>query len=88
MVTTPTLGRSTELGLQVYLTPMREEQIPGELTKVVYYNLGKFSQVISDYEQIHFQSDPRRKYEGFTDFLLYQAPHYYFVLSRWPDEGH
>lgn len=60
---------------------IREETVPsadgttrGEL---VFYNLGKFSQAISDFEQIYFQSDPQRKYEGFTKWLVYQAPDYY-----------
>ena len=60
---------------------LREETIPsadgttrGEL---VFYNLGKFSQAISDFEQIYFQSDPQRKYEGFANWLVYQAPQYY-----------
>jgi DNA helicase-2/ATP-dependent DNA helicase PcrA len=60
---------------------LREETIPsadgttrGELA---FYNLGKFSQAISDFEQIYFQSDPQRKYEGFTKWLVYQAPGYY-----------
>ncbi|MGH3117863.1 MAG: 3'-5' exonuclease [Gaiellales bacterium] len=63
---------------------LREEDIPdGE---VVYYNLGKFSQVISDYEQIHFQTDPVSKYEGFARFLEHQAPGYY--PEGWRDAGH
>ena len=60
---------------------IREETVPsadgttrGEL---VFYNLGKFSQAISDFEQIYFQSDPERKYEGFANWLVYQAPEYY-----------
>ena len=60
---------------------IREETIPsadgttrGEL---VFYNLGKFSQAISDFEQIYFQSEPQRKYEGFANWLVYQAPEYY-----------
>ncbi|HET9898458.1 MAG TPA: ATP-dependent DNA helicase [Streptosporangiaceae bacterium] len=60
---------------------IREETIPsadgttrGEL---VFYNLGKFSQAISDFEQIYFQSEPQRKYEGFVNWLTYQAPDYY-----------
>jgi len=52
----------------------------------VYYNLGKFSQVISDYEQIHFQSDPKSKYEGFADFLIHQAPNYY--PEGWEDTAY
>jgi DNA helicase-2/ATP-dependent DNA helicase PcrA len=56
---------------------LREENVPGDRGELVYYNLGKFSQVISDYEQIHFKSDPQRKYEGFSEFLVHQAPTYY-----------
>ncbi|MDI6872060.1 MAG: ATP-dependent DNA helicase [Bacillota bacterium] len=57
----------------------REDRIPGrpERAEVVAYNLGKFSQVISDYEQIHFHADPEQKYQGFAKFLQYQAPDYY-----------
>jgi len=65
---------------------LREDRIPGGQGELVYYNLGKFSQVISDYEQIHFQSDPARKYEGFADFLLHQAPSYY--PEGWQDAGY
>jgi len=57
---------------------LREEQVPspdgttrGELA---FYNLGKFSQAISDFEQIHFQSDPQRKYESLVGWLTHQAP--------------
>jgi len=61
---------------------LREETIPptnsgeprGEL---VYYNFGKFSQVISDYEQIHFQSEPQEKYTGFIYWLRNEAPAHY-----------
>lgn len=56
---------------------MREEEVPGGRGELIFYNLGKFSQVISDFEQIHFQSDPQRKYESFANFLHYQAPGYY-----------
>jgi DNA helicase-2/ATP-dependent DNA helicase PcrA len=57
---------------------LREEEIPyGEggmkRGEVVYYNLGKFSQVISDFEEIYFHSDPPEKYESFANFLQYQA---------------
>jgi DNA helicase-2/ATP-dependent DNA helicase PcrA len=60
---------------------MREENIPsadgtirGEL---VFYNLGKFSQAISDFEQIYFQSEPQQKYDTFVKWLVHQAPGYY-----------
>lgn len=39
--------------------------------------MGKFSQAISDYEQVHFASDPAEKYRGFSQWLEYQAPEYY-----------
>jgi DNA helicase-2/ATP-dependent DNA helicase PcrA len=55
---------------------LREEDIPAE-GEIIYYNLGKFSQVISDYEQIHFHSEPREKHKSFYDFLVHQAHDYY-----------
>jgi DNA helicase-2/ATP-dependent DNA helicase PcrA len=45
--------------------------------ELVMYQLGKFSQVISDFEAIHFSSDPARKYESFIGFLTFQAPNVY-----------
>jgi DNA helicase-2/ATP-dependent DNA helicase PcrA len=59
------------------LIGLREEGIPDNRGEIVYYNLGKFSQVISDYEQINYQSEPKIKYEGFASFLLNEAPGYY-----------
>jgi DNA helicase-2/ATP-dependent DNA helicase PcrA len=60
---------------------IREEQIDDAQGKgggeVVYYNLGKFSQVISDYEQIQFNSSPADLYPSFARFLFFQAPDYY-----------
>ena len=58
---------------------LREEEIVGSgkhghtRAEVIYYNLGKFSQVISDFEQIYFQSSPAEKYRSFAGFLRYQA---------------
>jgi DNA helicase-2/ATP-dependent DNA helicase PcrA len=63
---------------------LREEKVIGAShahaharSEVVYYNLGKVSQAISDFEQIHFHSDPKRKYEGFAGFLRFQAEDIY-----------
>jgi DNA helicase-2/ATP-dependent DNA helicase PcrA len=62
---------------------LREENVPsgaddsGVRGELVFYNLGKFSQAISDFEQIYFQSDPQRKYDAFVKWLVYQAPDYY-----------
>ncbi|OGQ94609.1 MAG: hypothetical protein A2521_06185 [Deltaproteobacteria bacterium RIFOXYD12_FULL_57_12] len=62
---------------------LREDVIPddggGHRTRgeIVYYNLGKFSQLISDYETIHFNSDQASLYKGFAWFLQHQAEDYY-----------
>lgn len=52
---------------------VREELVPDGRGEVVFYNLGKFSQVISDFETIHFQSKPVEKYASFADFLQHRA---------------
>ena len=52
---------------------VREELVPGGRGEVVFYNLGKFSQVISDFETIHFHSKPAEKYGSFADFLQHRA---------------
>ena len=63
---------------------LREEKIQGassshahSRSEVVYYNLGKFSEVISDFEQINFQSAPQEKYWSFAGFLRHQAADVY-----------
>jgi DNA helicase-2/ATP-dependent DNA helicase PcrA len=58
---------------------LREDTVPGDASRaeLVFYQLGKFSQVISDYEQIHFITQPRAKYEGFAKWLEHQAPGQY-----------
>lgn len=52
---------------------VREERVPNGRGEVVFYNLGKFSQLISDFESIHFHSKPVEKYASFADFLYYRA---------------
>jgi DNA helicase-2/ATP-dependent DNA helicase PcrA len=58
---------------------LREDTVPGDPSRgqLVFYQLGKFSQVISDYEQIHFITEPVAKYRGFADWLEHQAPGQY-----------
>ena len=51
---------------------LREELVPDGRGEVVFYNLGKFSQVISDFETIHYQSKPSEKYGSFASFLQYR----------------
>jgi DNA helicase-2/ATP-dependent DNA helicase PcrA len=62
------------MGLREERVPSREGTTRGELA---FYNLGKFSVAISDFEQINFQSAPQRKYISFAAWLTYQAPNYY-----------
>ncbi|MDR3568794.1 MAG: ATP-dependent DNA helicase [Syntrophobacteraceae bacterium] len=66
---------------------LREEAVPDGCSghgsghrprgEIVYYNLGKFSQLISDYESVNFNLDPANLYKGFAGFLRYQAAQYY-----------
>ncbi|MGE0327926.1 MAG: ATP-dependent helicase, partial [Polyangiaceae bacterium] len=58
---------------------LREDTVPGDPSRaeLVFYQLGKFSQVISDYEQIHFVTQPKAKYKGFAKWLEHQAPRQY-----------
>jgi len=54
---------------------IREDQVPGDPGRgeILFYNLGKFSQAISDFEAIHFLSKPIEKYETFANFLQFHA---------------
>lgn len=52
---------------------LREESVPDGRGEVVFYNLGKFSQAISDFESIHFHSNPVDKYTSFAGFLRHHA---------------
>jgi len=62
---------------------LREDTIPGRGVhdrnrgELVYYNLGKFSQVITDFEEIHWQSSAESLYAAFAGFLRHQAADYY-----------
>lgn len=67
---------------------LREEKIPsgsGRTGEIAFYNLGQFSRVITDYEQINLRSDPQSLYAGFAAFLCYQAPDYY--PEGWEEGG-
>lgn len=52
---------------------VREEQVPANRGEIALYNLGKFSQIIADFETIHHHSNPVEKYAGFADFLYHRA---------------
>lgn len=46
-------------------------------TEIILYNLGKFSQVIADYEVINYTLKPKSKLTNFCSFLKYTATGYY-----------
>lgn len=46
--------------------------MPNGRGEVVFFNLGKFNQVITDYETIH-HSKPTDKYDSFAGFLRHRA---------------
>lgn len=58
---------------------IREDTLPGDPVRaeLTFYQLGKFSQAISDFEQIYFSTSPYEKYTTFAKWLQYQAPGYY-----------
>ncbi len=58
---------------------LHEASIPGDPARaeLVMYQLGKLSQVISDFETIYFSSKPESKYQSFVGFLTFQAPNVY-----------
>ena len=70
---------SIQRTLQTFLeeTGIREEKVPNGQGEIVFYNLGKFSQLISDFETIHYHSKPKEKYESFASFLQHGAEEAY-----------
>jgi DNA helicase-2/ATP-dependent DNA helicase PcrA len=64
---------------------LREEQVPDGRGEVAFYNLGKFSQAISDFESIHFHSKPAEKYKSFAGFLRHHAESAY--PEGWQDNA-
>lgn len=51
--------------------------VGNEINEVVFYNLGMFSQIINDFETIHFKDKPTYKLSRFLNFLEYSADDYY-----------
>lgn len=68
-------GRSLQAVLLQFLnlSGVREERMPDGRGEVVMFNFGKFSQMITDYETIHYRSDSDDLLRGFTQFLYRQA---------------
>ncbi len=55
------------------LAELREEEVPGDHGQVALFNLGRFSEVITDWESINFRSRPLESFQGFAHFLYNQA---------------
>lgn len=62
---------------------VREEAAACGRGETAFFNLGKFSQVISDFELIHYRSSPQDKYQAFAKFLMYKAKDAY--SEGWQD---
>lgn len=45
--------------------------------EIILYNLGKFSQVINDFETVYYSTEPRYKLQHFCGFLTYTAQESY-----------
>ncbi len=54
-----------------------EDEHTNSRAEIAFYNLGQFSHVIGDYEQINFKSKPPLKLSFFMSFLRYAAENYY-----------
>jgi DNA helicase II / ATP-dependent DNA helicase PcrA len=71
--------RNVRYGLQrVFLkfledAGVHETAVPNNRGEIVLYNLGKFSQVITDFETIHYHSKPIDLYGTFASFLEHKA---------------
>ena len=65
---------------------LREEQVPGNRGEIIFYNLGKVTQVISDFEAINYHSQPIELYRTFAGFLQYSAENSY--PEGWQDNQH
>ena len=55
------------------LIHLREEDVPDARGQAVLFNLGRFSEVITDWESIHFADQTPSFYEGFSAFLYYDG---------------
>ena len=55
------------------LTGLREEDVPGDRGEVAMFNLGRFSQVIADWESINPNSRMVEDFHDFARFLHYEA---------------
>ena len=68
------------------LIRLREEDIAGGRGQSAFFNLGRFSEIITDWESIHFTDNAKSSYEGFAAFLHYDGANAY--SEGWQDSGY
>lgn len=72
-----TFIEKAKLTEEVFEDSSHKGVVGNEINEVVYYNLGMFSQIINDFETIHFKDKPTFKLGRFLNFLEYSADGYY-----------
>ena len=68
------------------LIRLREEEVVGGRGETALFNLGRFSEVITDWESIHFTDEAKSLYQGFVAFLYYDGDDAY--SEGWQDANY
>jgi DNA helicase-2/ATP-dependent DNA helicase PcrA len=71
------LGFLEAIGLREENVPSHGRQTSGSRGEIVFYNLGRFSTAIGDYEAIYLTVRPPDRFDGFAKWVEFQAPAYY-----------
>ncbi len=66
-----------KLSEETFKDPSQPNSAGNPINEIIYYNLGMFSQMIYDFESIHFKDDPKWGLKNFLNFLTYSAEDYY-----------
>ena len=72
-----TFIEKAKLTEEVFMDDTHDGIVGNEINEIIFYNLGMFSQIINDYETIHFKDKPQFKLSHFLNFLQYSADGYY-----------
>ena len=65
---------------------LREEDVADGRGETALFNLGRFSEVITDWESIHFTDEAKSLYQGFVAFLYYDGDDAY--SEGWQDSNY
>jgi len=66
-----------DLREEIFEDPVHTGIVGNDINEIIFYNLGMFSQMINDFESIHFKDNPQYKLKLFLNFLTYSADGYY-----------